>query len=368
MIKRKALFLFLLALVVVLPFQGTRPLMGRDENRYPEVARLMLIEGNYLLPHYHGHLHLTKPPLTYWAIVLGYKVAGVNPWGARLPNTIAYALTVLTVFLIGRELLDESFGMKGALMYLSMLFPFIAANIVTTDTLLVMWEALFLWAFLKGIREGKKRWFLLMWSFLGLAFLTKGMAVWPVASATFLFWFFKRKEFPNPFIFSGLVLFCLIALSWHLYVWIKVEGSFKVFWEEEIYGRLFSDMYHRNSKWYAIFYLYFPILTLGALPASIFWIKPFKNFSFNDFKEKLKEDWVSLFLWLHFLLPLFIFCIAKSRLPLYVLPLFVPLSLLSARVLPALPYPRVLLGCWLLLLILLKMGVSLYLSGHSLSL
>jgi len=49
-------------------------------------------------------------------------------------------------------------------------------------------------------------------------------------------------------------------------------------------------------------------------------------------------------------------------------PLFVPLSLLSARVLPALPYPRVLLGCWLLFLILLKMAASFYLSSHSLSL
>lgn len=37
--KNKALGLFLLAVLITIPFQGTRPFEGRDEHRYPETAR-----------------------------------------------------------------------------------------------------------------------------------------------------------------------------------------------------------------------------------------------------------------------------------------------------------------------------------------
>ncbi len=331
----KAFVFFLLALALVLPFQGSRPFVGRDEHRYPVVALEMLKSGDFLVPRFKGHIHLTKPPLTYWAIALGYKVLGKNPWGARLPNAVAFAVTVSLVFLLGKELWGPEEGKRAALFYLAMLVPFAAANVVTTDTILVLWETAALWAFVKGIREKRKGWFILMWSFWALAFLTKGMAMVPVATGAFLFWWFKRAEMPCPFHPLGLLIFFLLALPWYLYVWITIPGALETFWVEQIYGRLFSDTFHRNSKWYAPFYLYLPLLTLGALPASVVWVRSFFRSSWGAFKKALGEEWQALFLATLFGVPLIVFWIAKSRLPLYILPLFIPLALFTARLLPS---------------------------------
>ncbi len=353
---RKALFYFFLALFLVLPFQGSRPLMGRDEYRYPEVAREMLKEGDFLIPHFEGRIHLTKPPLTYWAIAISYKLFGVHPFGARLPNAVAFSLTVMFVFLAGRELWGEEAARSAALIYLSMLVPFAAANIVTTDTLLVMWEAAAIWAFLWGLRLRRKRAFLLMWLFWALGFMTKGTAILPVASGTFLFWWLKRKELPNPFIPEGVFIFLVLGLSWYFYVWFTIPGAWHTFWVEQIYGRLFSDTFHRNSKWYAPFYLYLPLLTLGALPASLIWVKNLFRFSWQNFKKVLKSEWQILFLTCQFTVPLLVFWFAKSRLPLYILPLFVPLALLTSRVLMSSPissFQKFLWG-WLPFLVFLK--------------
>ncbi len=352
--KYQALAFFLWALCLVLPFQGSRPFVGRDEHRYPEVAREMIQRGEFLVPYFQGHIHLTKPPFTYWAIALGYKICGENPWGARLPNALAFAVTSALVFLLGRELWDEERGKRAALFYMAMLVPFAAANVVTTDTLLVMWETAAIWAFIKGFKEKKKSWFVLMWVFWALAFMTKGTAIFPVAAGAFLFWWFKRKDHPSPFPPLGLFLFFLLALPWYLYVWLKIPGALKTFWIEQIYGRLFSDTFHRNSKWYAPFYLYLPLLTFGALPASLVWTKALFRFSWERIREKIREE-ALFFLLLQFGVPLVVFCLAKSRLPLYILPLFVPLALFTARLLSSPGYLKFLLP-WFFFLEVLKIA------------
>ena len=354
---QNGLGVFFLALLLVLPFQGTRPFMGRDENRYPEVAYEMLQSGDYLVPHFKGRIHLTKPPLTYWAIAASYKLLGVSPWGARLPNALAFAFTTLFVFLMGKELFGKDAGYLAALLYMGTLVPFAAANIVTTDTLLVMWESAALWTFLRGIKEGRKRWFLLMWLFWALAFLTKGTAILPVAAGAFLFWFINRKRFFSPFYGPGILLFLALGLSWYLYIWIHIPGALNTFWVEQIYGRIFSDVFHRNSKWYAPFYLYLPLLTLGAFPVSWLWVKNISRFSWQAFKKAFCQKWEISYLTYQFGVPLVVFCLAKSRLPLYILPLYIPLALSGAQIWLTHPSQRFekFLWFWFIFLLILKM-------------
>src|SRR5512141_2022171 len=82
--------LALWTLLFMLPFLGLRPLWLPDEARYTEVAREMLTTGDWLTPQLNGHPHLTKPPLTYWAIAGSMAVWGQNEFAARLPNALAY--------------------------------------------------------------------------------------------------------------------------------------------------------------------------------------------------------------------------------------------------------------------------------------
>ncbi|MFA6473067.1 MAG: hypothetical protein WCU00_13630, partial [Candidatus Latescibacterota bacterium] len=72
------LLLFLWGLVILLPFLGLRPLWLPDEGRYAEVAREMIVSGDWLSPQLNFAPHFTKPPLTYWFTAFSMKIFGQN--------------------------------------------------------------------------------------------------------------------------------------------------------------------------------------------------------------------------------------------------------------------------------------------------
>ncbi|WP_456431900.1 hypothetical protein [Thermosulfuriphilus sp.] len=195
---------------------------------------------------------------------------------------------------------------------------------------------------------------------MALAFLTKGPAIFPVAAGLVVFRWLQRRKFPlHPSLPEGMVLFLLLGLSWYFLVVIKISGSFSLLLQEQVIGRLFSPVYHRNSSWYAPFYLYLPILTLGGLPWALIWVKAFKELGPGGLRKVLSGRHFSL-LGLWFLVPLVVFSLAKSRLPLYILPLFAPLSLMTCGLFLKMGYfrgplrisPR--LAVWLFVLLALK--------------
>lgn len=337
---------FIVALLVSICFQGSRGLYDRDETRYSECAREMLITGSWLIPLRDFKPHLTKPPLTYWAIGVSLKTFGINEWGARIPNAVAFSVTVLLVGLIGAGLFGERYGPWSSVIYLTSIVPFAASNIVTTDTILVMWEVAAVWAFLKAFQaETKARtrmWFAIMALFWGLGFLTKGPAIFPVAAPLGLFWLFKRRHFRVfPAGFAVIFIFLVTGLSWYVIVWKQYPWAMDLIIKEQVTGRLFYDMFHRNSAWYAPFYIYLPMVLFGCLPWAFGWIGIVRRYlghrtlraALNQAKNAISREpeWLFIFLW--WLVPLLIFCVAKSRLPLYILPVFPPMAIATARLL-----------------------------------
>jgi 4-amino-4-deoxy-L-arabinose transferase-like glycosyltransferase len=63
-----------------------------------------------------------------------------------------------------------------ALAYMTMLMPFGAAQLVTTDFLLAAFQALAMFAYVEGasVDDGPGAWPWLMWIAFALAFMTKG--------------------------------------------------------------------------------------------------------------------------------------------------------------------------------------------------
>jgi len=332
------------ALIASIAFQGSRGLYDRDETRYSECAREMLCEGSWLVPLRGFRPHLTKPPITYWAIATGLKTIGVNEWGARLPNAVAFSITVILVGLAASRLFGLRSGVAASLVYLTSIVPFAASNIVTTDTILVMWEVAAIWAFLGGVQSkgsGKAlAWFSLMAVFWGLGFLTKGPAIFPVAAAPALYWLLRRKDFrafpahPIP-----VLIFLATGLSWYVLIVKRYPWALNMLITEQVTGRLFSDVFHRNSFWYAPFYIYLPLVLLGSLPWALWFPGIIRQYTRgHNFKENVKRFWQLLMhddSWLFILLwwavPLVVFSLASSRLPLYILPVFAPMAIWAAR-------------------------------------
>ncbi len=362
--------LLVLGLVLGFAFQGSRGLWSPDEGRYADGALQMLESGNYLVPAYSpDRVNLSKPPLTYWAIAGAVKAFGRNTWAVRTPYAIAFALTIMLLYAIGRILLPEKPWLPG-LIYGCAAFPFLTANIVSTDVLLTLFEAVAALGFVRlafGDRQRTHRLdAVLMWFGLGLAFLTKGppglillLAIIPFVIARDGWRGLGRVFQP-----LSILVFLVVGLLWYGVVVLTEPGTLHYFLHREIYQRLFTGAQRRHPGPFGWLAVYLPSLVIGSLP---WWPALFRKWRrpgpLRNLQPWLRQHPVQSFLLLWLLIPLVVFCLAQSRLPLYVLPLFLPISLLLAFRLRegidlAKPKQRVLLGVWILALLAAKGGAA----------
>ena len=362
--------LLLLGLLLGFAFQGTRGLWSPDEGRYTDGALQMLGSGNYLIPAYSpDRINLSKPPMTYWVIAGSVELFGRNTWAVRAPYAVAFVLTLLLLHAIGRQWLPGKPWLPG-LIYGCSAFPFFVANIVSTDVFLTLFEALAALGFVRlwfGNRGHTQRLdAVLMWLGFGLAFLTKGppglillLAIIPLVIARNGWRGLGRVFQP-----LGLIVFVVAGLLWYGVVVLSDPGALHYFLHREIYERLFTAAQRRHPGPFGWLVVYLPTLVIGSLP---WWPALLRKWhrpgSRSNLPAWFRQHPVETFLLLWLLIPLVVFCLAQSRLPLYVLPLFLPVSLwLALKLRDGIdlhkPQQRVLLGVWIVALLAVKGGVA----------
>lgn len=370
--RRYWIYLTGLILLLGLSFQGARGLLDPDEGRYVQCAQEMLETGEFLTPHLGGQPHFTKPPFTYWTIAGSMALLGHSEGAARLPTGIAYAALSLMVGLLGTVMWDPRTGLLAAVVHATMLIPFAAGNLVTPDIWLAFWEAAALTAFWKGLRArspwSRGGWLFLTGAAFGLAFLTKGppgLLFIPALAAAALVPGSSGKARPRLLFHpAGYAAFALFGLAWFLIEGLREPGLLSYLVREEVVGRM-AGQHHRNPEWYGALVVYGPTLTLGALPWCLAWPG-----ILDRIRARFRSDpgWIrrsprGMFLGLALVFPLVVFTLSRSRLPLYVLPLFIPMALATARALAPgelLRNRRRLLlgGAWVGFLLALRLGFA----------
>jgi 4-amino-4-deoxy-L-arabinose transferase len=331
---------WLIAIAMILyaiAFQGWRPLYSPDEGRYTNVALNMIESGDWMRPMLHPEVeHWAKPPLSYWSIAAAIEAFGRSELAARLPGALAFGLTAILLVRVGRRIVPEQPWLP-AVIYATSAFPSVASNLVTTDNLLAMWETAEALAFLElwsATDEKKLRmWRRALWLAAALAFMTKGPPGLLVLAACILFaairdrWSGVRRLFA----WDALALFIVVGGAWYATVAAREPGVWRYFLVEEVVNRVATDKMHRNAEWYGALKVYAPTLLLGTLPWSPFVFH--RLLASRREKRARSGDGAMLFLRCWILLPLAVFAISRSRLPLYVLPLFAPLAVVMARAL-----------------------------------
>ncbi|HEX7878480.1 MAG TPA: glycosyltransferase family 39 protein, partial [Candidatus Eisenbacteria bacterium] len=337
---KAGLVLMAFTLVLAFGFQGTRSLWEPDEGRYAECAREMLVTGDFLTPRLGFEPHFTKPPLTYWSIAAPVALFGRNPWAARLYLSLAYLATVLLVAALGARLWNRATGLLAGVIYATSLLPFIGASIATPDTLLVLWEVLALYAFWRGWTAEDDRdrfaWPVVTGLAFGLAFLTKGPPglLFLPAMLGFRASPAGRRAGAAPLLnVTGAFLFLVVGGAWYLAVILRNKGLLPYFLADEVIGRL-AGKHHRNAQWYGALVVYVPSLLLGSFPWTFLWPAMWRHLDPAS-RGRGPSLWrarpKALLLALLVGIPLVVFTVSRSRLPLYVLPLFAPLALAAAR-------------------------------------
>ncbi|MFC4527823.1 glycosyltransferase family 39 protein [Dyella halodurans] len=369
--QRPLLWLILLGLVLGFAFQGTRGLWSPDEGRYVGAALQMLDSGNYLAPAYSpSELNFSKPPLTYWVIAASLQVFGRNTWAARAPYAVSFVLTMWVLYAMGKRLVPGKPWLPG-LIYGCTLFPFFTANIISTDVFLTLFEGLAVLGFIRSIvfdnERDRRQGVTVMWLGFGLAFLTKGPpGLLPLLAI--LIYAASRdgwRGMGRLFTLAGIAAFLLVGFTWYLLAAWRYPWLLHYFLHQEVYGRIFTAVHRRHPGIFGWAVVYLPVLILGSLP----WWPALTRAVRSGISQTQWSDWyrehaIEPFLLLWFLVPFAVFCLSQSRLPLYVLPLFLPLALLAALQLRdsldlQVPRQRVVLCLWVIALVAAK-GVAAY--------
>ena len=143
----------LLAAIIYLPGLGRPALWEPDEGRYAEIAREMVVSGDYVTPRDDFELYFEKPPLVYWANAASIKLFGVNEFAARLPSALFSIGQIVVTAALAEMIFGAATGLFAALaLALSPLF-FGFARFATLDPALAFFLTAALGAFYIAARD-----------------------------------------------------------------------------------------------------------------------------------------------------------------------------------------------------------------------
>ncbi|MEE9393659.1 MAG: glycosyltransferase family 39 protein [Planctomycetota bacterium] len=304
---------------------GSRGLNEPDEGRYGEIAREMLVTGDYLVPRIKGVPHYAKPPLTYWAVAGSMAVFGFEEWALRLPGALASLLVLAFVFDWARRDFGQRVGVI-AVLGLATSFHFVAMQrILTTDMIMAATVMMALWAHCRWREGGRRMFALLFWIALGLAFLTKGPVPILVVLAALVGGFRGFAGFRGLGLSWGLPMFLLLGASWYLALFRLDAGLFDGLISKEIGGRVTSGLGRSKPWWY-----FLPVLLLGTLP----WTYLVARATFAGrawSKSQSDRGQLALRILAHGCLwPFVMFSLSSSKLWTYLLPLMPMLAISAA--------------------------------------
>lgn len=320
--------ILILLLVVFNIGLGSFGLAESSEARYAQISKEMVNSGNYLHPTLLGIKHFHKPPLTYYITSIGYKIFGVNEYGARFFLGVTLILQIVLVFKIGLLLFkDEKIAFAGAVIYSSFPIVLIAARNLTTDAYLVSFILLsvFLWLHYK---QSNKIYFLYgFYIAMGLIFLTKGPVGLLPPFTFIIFWklFNKDKYHFSIHVGIGILLMLLVSGSWFIEIIIDDPKVWDYLINDHIINRATNAaQFHRSQPiWYYL--LLAPVL---GLP----WIFFILTIFINKNKAVWRENKNVKPLLFTTLLLFVIFSLFSSKLTLYILPLFPFIALIGGFV------------------------------------
>ena len=154
---------------------GAWALFEPDEGRNAEIAREMLLTGDWVVPHLNGLPFLDKPPLLFWAIAAGFRALGEHEWVARLPSMLAAIATIAVTYALGRALVGRRAAVTAAIVLATSPMVLGFARLAIFDMPLTAFVTFAIYALVRArIDEDAWPWIPLAGFAIGLALLTKG--------------------------------------------------------------------------------------------------------------------------------------------------------------------------------------------------
>ncbi|MCE5283287.1 MAG: glycosyltransferase family 39 protein [Deltaproteobacteria bacterium] len=326
----KIIILLIIPMVLyLLPLPFT-PLMEPDEGRYSAIPNEMNTTGDYVTPRLKGAVYFEKPPLSYWATALSFKVFGKNEFASRLFVALCAWGCILLTYRAGLFFHDAREGLYGAAVLSTFLFHAAIGRINILDMPLALFVCLSIWCGFRYFAADRRsrKWIYLCYLFSALAFLTKGLIgiAFPFGVVAVWLWFSGRwRDSLRLFSPVGIVIFLAVSMPWLILVQRENPDFFRFFFIQEHFLRYATRMHDR----YQPFYFFIPVVLAGTLPWCAFlpeamgFLKKGEKAGFGIVEKRLLWTWAGLIF--------LFFSISSSKLIPYIAPVFPPLALFCGR-------------------------------------
>ncbi len=238
--------------MVVVPFADT------TEPRYAEIARLMMVINDWITPWFEpGVPFWGKPPLSFWAQAISFKLFGINEFAGRLPALLAFLATAWMLWRLSVSIINSHVAAASLVVYSSMVLTFLAAGTVMTDPYLALGTTWAMVAFYLAPKENFWYWRYGFFIGLGIGLLAKGPLALVISGAPIGLWVLLQGKLmfylrTMPWI-RGTLLTLIIALPWYILAELKTPGFINYFIVGEHFMRFvdpgwMGDLYGHAHK------------------------------------------------------------------------------------------------------------------------
>ena len=275
------------------------------ESNYVLSAITMLKHNSWISPMIYDQVWYDKPPLTYWALMICYKVFGVSDFVSRIPSTVIAAASVSFIYhLVYKIKQSISVAIASALLLMTTLqFWYISHAVVTDGFLFFFSLAIFGYSYL-AFANNDKRSILKAYIAAAFAVLAKGpiglilpgfililfvLARWFTHKSTTDSTLAKDiKLLFNPW---GILLFTVIALPWYLAMY-AIHGSefINSFFGLHNVDRALVSEHPKFNVWY----YYLIIVPLSLLPWTPAVFYRLKQINWKDDLDLLSIIWFTI--------------------------------------------------------------------------
>lgn len=313
---------------------GNFPIYSWDEARHGVSAYEMMKNGNFIVNTYKDKADYwnLKPPLSFWAIIAGYKLVGYNALGLRISSATFSMLTIAMVAVIVCKKYGRIASLITTLVF-STCSQFLINHSSRTGDADSLYVFLFTLAILSLMQFNQnKKWLYVSGLAFAFAFLTKSWHSGNIAIIIGLYLLLTGKY--KLLSFKNWILLCMCMLL-PILVWGVIRYQYDGL---EFFKRMMMyDLLHRSDTtieghtggiFYYIFILYrffrYWLLILGLLVLPCL-LK--KDFSFKKFiTSEKRNDMIGIVLWV--LVPFLLFTMAKTKVRWYILPIYPALSII----------------------------------------
>lgn len=291
----------------------------------------MLLTGDYRRVQIGFQPFVEKPPLFMWVQAFSMRLFGVGEFAARLPNALLGVITLVGIYVLGRQLFDRRFGLWWALAFGGSLLPnlyFRSGIIDPLFNLLIFAGTVSLFAF-----QRRQQWVMLLVAgiSIGLAVLTKGPVGLLLPGLTWMAVWAVRRSYAIPIVpmLLWVAVAVIVAAPWYVLAARQGAGASTGNFVSAFVARqlelLRTGVAGHTGPWY----FHFVVLAVGCFPASVFAVSAFGRRAGDSPEQRDFRLWMILLL----IIVLAVFSLVQTKIVHYSSLAYFPVTFLAAQAL-----------------------------------